>query len=243
MKKSILKFLAIATLLSTASFGAIVATELSLVIDVSGSISNTEFDLQMDGYGAAFRNAANQNLIINGGGIAVNYVFFASTASAGNNWTLLSNVASINAFALTLENVARPGTLGNQTGISAGMNSSRLSFVNNGFEGIRLVMDVSGDGVESVSTDAAVRAQRDAAFASGIIINGLPIGPASLATYYTNNVITSNGFSLPVSNFAGFTSAINQKLFRELGGEIPEPSTYAMMGLGLMGLAYFRRKR
>ncbi len=162
----------------------------------------------MDGYGSAFRNAANQNPIINGGGIAVGYVFFSSTVSAGNNWTLLSDVASINAFALTLETVARPNSLGAQT-------------------------DVSGDGEENVTAAASLHAQRDAAFASGIVINELPIGPVSLATYNTNNVIT----------FAGFESAINQKLFRELGGDVPEPGTYAMMGLGLMGLAYFRRKK
>ncbi len=242
MKKSILKSLAIATLLSTASFGAIVGTELSLLIDVSGSISATEYNLQMDGYGAAFRNAANQNLIINGGGIAANFVFFSGAGQTQVSiWSLLNNVATINAFATTLENVVRP--FSGQTGISGGLLASRTSFVNNGFEGNRLVIDVSGDGVENVSTDANVRAQRDAAFASGIVINGLPIGPASLATYYTNNIITSNGFTLPVSTFAGFESAINQKLFRELGGEVPEPGTYAMMGLGLMGLAYFRRKQ
>ena len=97
--------------MSTASFGAIAGTELSLLIDVSGSVNLSEFNLQMDGYGSAFRNAANQNPIINGGGIAVDYVFFSSTASAGNNWTLLRDVASINAFALTLETVARPNSL------------------------------------------------------------------------------------------------------------------------------------
>lgn len=44
---------------------------------------------------------------------------------------------------------------------------------------------------------------------------------------------------------AAFTSAFVDIKIQEIIDQtkIPEPGTYAMMGLGLVGLAYFRRKK
>jgi hypothetical protein len=244
MNKLIFKTLAVAALLVSAVSAAPiqVGTRLSLVIDVSGSVDTSEYNLQMDGYGSAFRNAANQALIINGGGIAVNYVFFASSATTASTWTLLSDVASINAYATVLEGLARP--FSSSTGIAGGLRSSIASFADTTYIANRNVIDVSGDGEENVTTDAALRAQRDAAAGNGIVINGVTIGGgASLINFYTNNVITPGGFVEFANDFNDFEGAINRKLFRELGGDIPEPSTYAMMASGLLGLVYFRRKK
>jgi hypothetical protein len=246
MNKLIFKTLAVAALLvSAVSATPIqVGTRLSLVIDVSGSVNTTEYNLQMDGYGAAFRNAANQALIINGGGIAVNTVFFAGSATTASAWTLLNDATTINNFATLLEGFARPNTIGSNTGIAAGLRSSIASFADTTYAANRNVIDVSGDGEENVTTDAAVRAQRDAAAGGGIVINGVTIGTGegNLFGYYTNNVITAGGFVEAATGFGDFNDAINRKLFRELGG-VPEPSTYAMMASGLLGLVYFRRKK
>ncbi|MBM3761551.1 MAG: DUF1194 domain-containing protein, partial [Acidobacteria bacterium] len=203
-----------------------------------GSIQNGEFDLQMDGYGAALRNLANQSLIINGGGIAINSVFFGTSATTASAWTHLFDVTSINAYATTLETLSRP--FSGRTNIAAGMESSLNSFALTDFTASRNVMDVSGDGEQNENGSPST--VRNTAAAQGIIINGLPIGPASLQTYYQNDVVTVNGFLEPAAGFPDFTDAINKKLFRELGG-VPEPSTYAMMASGLVALAYFRRKK
>ena len=245
MNKLIFKTLAVAALFVSAVSAAPiqVGTRLSLVIDVSGSVDASEYDLQMDGYGAAFRNAANQALIINGGGIAVNTVFFATSATTASAWTLLSDVTSINAFATLLEGFARPNSVSNQTSIEAGLRSSIASFADTTYTANRNVIDVSGDGSENIVSDATLRVQRDAAAAGGIVINGVTIGGgASLVGHYTNNVITAGGFVETAAGFNDFSDAINRKLFRELGG-VPEPSTYAMMASGLLGLVYFRRKK
>jgi len=244
MKNSIFKTLAVAALLVSAVSAAPiqVGTRLSLVIDVSGSVDSTEYNLQMDGYGAAFRNASNQALIINGNGIAVNYVFFASTATAASPWTLLNDVATINAFATLLETISRPSGLGTLTDIAAGMRSSLDSFANTTYTANRNIMDVSGDGISNDGVSPT--GPRDAAANQGIVVNGVTIGGgATLSTYYTNNVITNDGFVEAAVGFDDFSSAINRKIFRELGGEIPEPSTYAMMATGLLGLVYARRRK
>jgi hypothetical protein len=247
MNKFILKSLAVAALLVSAVSAAPiqVGTRLSLAIDVSGSVDANEYNLQMDGYGAAFRNAANQALITGGGGIVVNYVFFASSATTASAWTLLSDVTSINAFATLLEGLARPSdvVVGNQTNIASGMTSALASFADATYAGNRNVIDVSGDGESNNGVSPTV--PRNTAAGQGIVINGVTIGTGGgdLFGYYTGNVITAGGFVEAAIGFNEFSDAINRKLFRELGGDIPEPSTYAMIATGLLGLVYFRRKK
>ena len=65
---------------------ATVDVALSLVIDISGSIDDSEYNQQMDGYANAFRDAQIQAGILdmgNGdvGAVAVNVVMYASSAA------------------------------------------------------------------------------------------------------------------------------------------------------------------
>mgnify|MGYP001377252101 CR=1 FL=1 len=135
-----------------------VELELSLVIDVSGSISATEYDLQRAGYAAAFGNAAVVNGILSyADGIAVNVVQFASNAAEVVSWTHLTDAASISAFANTMANLARSGSIGSNTDVEDGMSTGRASFASNGYEGRRLVMDVSGDGTQNEDPDCGAK--------------------------------------------------------------------------------------
>lgn len=249
---------ALVALGSQAARATPVALELSLVVDLSGSVDPTERDLQLQGYADAFNNAAIQAEIAAAtGGIAVNLITFGTTASEVIGWTHLTDATSAAAFATAIETFkAGAGSLGS-TNIAHGIDLGISGIAGNGFEGTRLVIDVSGDGTQNVRLDgtggtgaeylADLTGRRDAAAAAGITINGLPIltDVATLGTYYDANVVTADGFVLPATDFSTFGAAVALKIESEISGEnpIPEPATLLAFGAGLLGLGLVRRRR
>jgi len=135
-------------------------------------------------------------------------------------------------FAYRLSN-AEPDRL-RRTSIAAAIDFATPMFENNGFEGIRRVIDISGDGPNNQGR--AVTAARDAAVARGIVINGLPLmtrggydaGWGSiehLDRYYADCVIGGAGaFMIPVNEWGQFPDAVRRKLVIELAGLWPEPT-------------------
>jgi Protein of unknown function (DUF1194) len=202
-----------------------VALALVLAVDASGSVSNDRFELQKQGYAAAFRNRRVLNSIqsLTTQSIAVTMMQWTGPELHVQtvDWMLVKDEASVNALADAIEASTRQ-LFGGGTSISGAIDYSRLLLAASPYLGIRRVIDISGDGANN--RGRAVTLARDEAVGDGISINGLPILSLEpdLDSYYYNNVIGGPGaFMVAASAYDTFADAILRKLITEIAGTDP----------------------
>lgn len=204
--------------------------ELVLAVDVSPSMDTEERDIQRLGYVEAFRHPEVVSAIRSGlhGRVAVTYVeWSAPTAqTVVVPWRVVEDTGTAASFADELAEAPDAGMRG--TSISGALLFSAALFDGSGFDGMRRVIDVSGDGPNN--RGAPVEPTRDGVVARGITVNGLPLmlrpggpGPAvQLDVYYEDCVIGGPGaFIVPVWDVADLGEAIRRKLVLEIAGRIP----------------------
>jgi hypothetical protein len=210
---------------------------LVLVSDVSRSIDDSEFQLQKQGYDAAFSSPQVLAAIKGGmtGAIAVAYVEFAGPGEVRTvlDWSIINDAASAREFIKKLNDA--PRSFWGRTAISAGIDQAMQVIAESTVQAQRRVIDVCGDGTNNAGRD--VTAARDDAVAAGVTINGLAIindhpvswtfahvqPPGGLANYYRENVIGGPAsFALEVHDFHVFGDAMTRKLVNEIAGrELP----------------------
>lgn len=198
-----------------------VALELILAIDCSSSVQPEEYALQMRGVADAFRSPAVIQAISSAtpNGIAVTLVQWSgeSMQTQAVPWTHVHDKKSAAAFAQEVETSPQYMQWG-ATAIGEALSFSVGLFEDNGFDGVRKVIDVSGDGSSNQGEFPTV--VRPLVIAAGVTINGLAIlnDEPDLAKYYKQQVIGGpRSFVETAKNFADFAAAIRRKLIREIG--------------------------
>lgn len=195
-----------------------IGLELVLAVDVSRSVDDIEYDLQMTGIANAFRDPEIIDFIGQQGGVAVTLFQWDSEIDERYMipWHLLTDPASVLAFADKVERAER-NPVRRFTGIGKAIEFGRRLIADNGYAGLRLKIDISGDGRDNVHSLTPETRRR--AMAQGIVINGLPIliDTFFLDRYYRDNVIAGPGAFIEVANdYASFARAFLRKLRREV---------------------------
>ena len=242
-----------------------VDTELLLLVDVSGSVNTSEYNLMMGGYSEAFRSQAVVDSIQTGslGSIAVSLVFWSGAAqqSTGVAWTKIDSLQSAIDFADAIDSVSSSRPYSASTAVGSALTMGATTFgtetgnTENGFSSAAQVIDISGDGEDNNTPitsptgdrESSLQDSRDGAMASGVdMINGLTIGNAGgdLEGYYNTNVISGSSggvaaFTQTAATFADVETSLNTKLQREIeaGAKIGVVAVPEPSTTALIGLA------
>jgi Protein of unknown function (DUF1194) len=193
---------------------------LVLAVDTSGSVSDARFELQKQGYAAAFRNPNVLRAIRSGmnQSIAVTMTQWTGPSLQAQvvPWTLLTDQISVLAFADAIEKAPRELFSGG-TSISGAIDHAMLLLPSAPFKGNKHVIDISGDG--SNNRGRSVMQARDDAVSAGVVINGLPILSLEpwLDKYYFDQVIGGLGsFMILAESYEKFADAVLRKLVLEI---------------------------
>lgn len=204
--------------------GKAVDVALVLAADVSSSVDEGDYKLQMQGIAAALRNPMLAPAIAAGEHqrIAFSIIHFSTRQhqEVVLPWRAIATPQDLEETARVVEALERKWTPGG-TGLAAAISVSAAYVLALKVMATERIVDVSGDGEDNEQDDVGFA--RDEAVAMGVTINGLPIvwGSRTLVDYYTRYVMGGpNSFILPARDLRDFKDAMAQKLMREIGARL-----------------------
>ncbi len=195
------------------------ALQLILAVDVSGSIDDREFALQMEGMASAFEDPQLVEAVdAQKGGVLVTLTEWsgASRQRQVTGWHLLTDAGSMADFADAIRQSGRDWR-NYSTAIGEALYHALKVSRTAPQECRRRVIDVSGDGVNNEGR--APRAMADALAALGYTVNGLVIRgdtPDPVKHYETNVLAGPRAFMEIAAGFEDYPEAIRRKLLREI---------------------------
>ncbi|XOV88122.1 MAG: DUF1194 domain-containing protein [Pseudomonadota bacterium] len=220
--------------------------ELALLLDGSGSQGNTGWQLQLSAYKNIFTNAFYSNAIVGGDTLVISaFKFYGGPGNVGVveqkiGTTLITDDAS----AATFGNQFTTAVFGTQSGITptnAALNAAGSWLLSNGYDGDRLIIDVSTDGDPNPESDAlSINTAGSLNSTYGIVTNAIGVGSGISQSYLDALTGAGGGFKVVASNFGAFETALEDKLFREVTS-VPAPGGLLILGFGLM-LSGIRRR-
>ena len=189
---------------------------LAFAIDVSGSISDQDYRIQMSGLAEGLRDPMVSHTLARGDS-AVMVLLWSGRGEqlVAIDWRHMTTEAHVASFAAEVESLPRPfgrsaTALGEALGaVAAAMTQAPACD--------RLVVDISGDGRSNEGV--LPRDQRLALEAMNVTVNAIvvDIEGGDIHSYYENEIIHGpDAFSVVVSNPDDYASQMRRKLYREL---------------------------
>lgn len=193
---------------------------LALTVDVSGSVDEREFELQMGGLAAALRDGLVADALVDQkAALSVVQWSGKSRQQVSVPWTRVSSPADVARLADRVETAGRAWR-----NFSTAIGEA-LTFTANLFGEVsdckRKVIDVSGDGKSNEG--APPEDLRIALASAGFQINALAIetDEKALAEYFRDHVIAGEAaFVITATGFDDYPEKIRRKLIREVTKQI-----------------------
>lgn len=195
---------------------------LVLLMDVSGSISDTNYIMQRDAAADAMVSVDVISAIKGEGSIAITVIEWAHSSKTVIPWRVLSEPEDLAQLALDMKDIKRTGE--GMTALVKAYEEGIKAFDTVPCEPIRMVIDISGDGIDNTGEISKTSEVRDEAFRLGIVVNGLPIITPiepTLVDYYADQVVTIGGFVIIADGFEAFGKAMRKKLTYEISNILP----------------------
>lgn len=198
----------------------VVNLELVLLVDVSASVNDEEYRLQVRGLAEAFRSSGVLDAIgaMTPAGIAICLVQWADNANQYKSidWTLLRRADDAYRLAGQIAAMQRRINSGH-TALGDALLFALEELQTNQYDGLRRVIDLSGDGRKNDGT--SLRAAREEVLRHRVTINGLAIlnELPLLGKYFQRQLIGGEGaFALTADDYTDFSRAMREKLEREI---------------------------
>jgi Ca-activated chloride channel family protein len=190
-------------------------TALVLSIDVSNSIDQSEYKLQVDGMADALQDPEIIDAMVSGNvAITVMQWSGAGRQQVMIPWRQVRTALDADALSQEARVIPRAFILSDTAPGDAIYFA--MALFNSAPECKRQVIDISGDGTPNSGSDTRIaRAQAER---RGITINGIAIESMGLAItgFFKRAVITRNGFVITARTHREYPDAIRRKIIREL---------------------------
>jgi len=217
-----------------------VDTALIVAVDVSNSVDEQRYRLQMEGIAQALEDPSVIQAIIGGakGGILFSMITWADRPTVSLPWTHIASAEQARATAMRVRTLARQG--GEFTCMSRMMRFVSDKIVPQvPARAAKVVLDISGDGRDNCNEKEPIETVRDELVSYGVTVNGLPIleeapgaegervrtqsylpeeqDTAELEGWFRAHIKGGPGsFVLPANGYADFGRAIRQKFVLEV---------------------------
>lgn len=207
---------------------------LSLALDVSSSVDDAEYQLQLDGVVAALNSDAVQEILFAQPQAPIQIHVFEWSGPVNHTilvpWTAIATPADLAKVSSILQRHQR-GVAAPTTSIGSAMLAG-FSYLEQRPECWRLTLDISGDG--ETNTGPAPKDIGEDQMPSDVVVNGLVVGSSSifgegvdfdnmeqLAEYYRTNVIRGPGAFVEIAlGYEDYAVAMERKLLRELAAQV-----------------------
>ncbi|BCD68928.1 DUF1194 domain-containing protein [Nitratiruptor sp. YY09-18] len=203
-------------LLNVSGFAASVQRDICLLLDGSGSIGSSDWQLQLQANADAIKDP---NIVPQDGSIAISVVQFSSTAQVEVSRTIITDQT-------TADNVANQilsiNQMGGGTYMSTGINTCAQT-IDTTNSNTKKIIDISTDGQAS-DLSATLTAADNAYNNNNIIINAIGVGSGvdvnelnQIVRPQPASQIPNDGFVVLAPDYQHYNDSLKEKLKAETG--------------------------